>query len=86
MLDYQNEVMQAAARAYEQAWGVKPMFERAGGSVPITSKMLPLADHLVKMGFSYKGGRAHGPNENIYVDMFYKGIHTAIYFLQEIGK
>jgi acetylornithine deacetylase/succinyl-diaminopimelate desuccinylase-like protein len=86
VLDYTSEAMQAAFRAYEQGWGVKPLFERAGGSVPITYNMQPLTPNIVSMGFSYKGGRAHGPNENIYLDMFYKGIHTAIYFLQEIGK
>jgi acetylornithine deacetylase/succinyl-diaminopimelate desuccinylase-like protein len=86
ILDYKSEAMQAAFRAYEQGWGVKPLFERAGGSVPITVKMQPLTPNVVTMGFSYKGGRAHGPNENIYVDMFYKGINTAIYFLQGIGK
>jgi acetylornithine deacetylase/succinyl-diaminopimelate desuccinylase-like protein len=54
--------------------------------VPITVKMQPITPNVVAMGFSYKGGRAHGPNENIYEAMFYKGINTAIYFLQEIGK
>jgi acetylornithine deacetylase/succinyl-diaminopimelate desuccinylase-like protein len=78
--------MQAAYRAYEKGWGVTPLFERAGGSVPITYKMQPLTDDIITMGFSYKGGRAHGPNENIYVDMFYKGINSAIYFLQEMAK
>ncbi|MDQ7035849.1 MAG: M20/M25/M40 family metallo-hydrolase [Anaerolineae bacterium] len=86
VLDTDSAAMQAAYRAYEKGWGVPPVFERAGGSVPITYKMQPLSDDIIKMGFSYKGGRAHGPNENIYVDMFYKGINTAIYFLQGMGK
>jgi acetylornithine deacetylase/succinyl-diaminopimelate desuccinylase-like protein len=77
--------MRAAYHAYHQGWGVQPVFERAGGSVPITSIMLNVTPNVAIMGFSYKGGVAHGPNENIYLDMFHKGIHTAIIFLQTIG-
>jgi acetylornithine deacetylase/succinyl-diaminopimelate desuccinylase-like protein len=78
--------MQAAFRAYEKGWGVAPVYERAGGSVPITNDMLHISQNLAIMGFSYKGGVAHGPNENIYLDMLYKGIDTAIYFLEDIGE
>jgi acetylornithine deacetylase/succinyl-diaminopimelate desuccinylase-like protein len=85
LLDVHNPAMQAAFRAYEKGWGVKPVFERAGGSVPITNDMLHISKNLAIMGFSYKGGVAHGPNENIYLDMLYKGIDTAIYFLEDIG-
>lgn len=85
-IDYNGEAMQAAYRAYERGWGVKPVFERAGGSVPITHDMLRVSDNLAIMGFSYKGGGAHGPDENIPLSMFYKGIDTAIYFLQDIAQ
>jgi acetylornithine deacetylase/succinyl-diaminopimelate desuccinylase-like protein len=85
LLDYEGVAMQAAYHAYEKGWGVKPVFERAGGSVPITSTMMQITDNIAIIGFSYKGGGAHGPNENIYLDMFYKGIDTAIYFLQDIA-
>lgn len=84
-LDYNGQAMQAAYRAYEHGWGVAPVFERAGGSVPITHDMLQITDNVAIMGFSYKGGGAHGPNENIPLDMFYKGIQTAIYFLQNVA-
>lgn len=84
-IDYQGDAMQTAYRAYEKGWGVKPVFERAGGSVPIAFDMLSVSDNLAIMGFSYKGGGAHGPNENIPLSMFYKGINTAIYFLQDIA-
>jgi acetylornithine deacetylase/succinyl-diaminopimelate desuccinylase-like protein len=86
LLDRHNPAMQVAFRAYEKGWGVQPIFERAGGSIPITNDMLYISKNLAIMGFSYKGGAAHGPNENIYLDMLYKGIDTAIYFLEDIGK
>lgn len=86
LLDYKSDAMQAAYNAYEKGWGIKPVFERAGGSVPITSTMMQITENIGIIGFSYKGGGAHGPNENIYLDMFYKGIDTAIYFLQDVAK
>ncbi len=85
-IDYNGAAMQAAFRAYQKGWGVAPVFERAGGSVPITHDMLSITDDLAIMGFSYKGGGAHGPNENIPLSMFYKGIDTAIYFLHDIAS
>ncbi|MEL6403613.1 MAG: M20/M25/M40 family metallo-hydrolase [Chloroflexota bacterium] len=85
-IDYNGEIVQAAYAAYEHGWGVAPVFERAGGSVPITHDMLQITENLAIMGFSYKGGAAHGPNENIPLAMFYKGIQTAIYFLTNIAK
>ncbi len=86
VLDRKRITMQAAYRAYEQGWGVKPVWERAGGSVPITYEMLKITPEVVLMGFSYKGGRAHGPNENIYLDMLYNGVNTMIHFLREMGE
>jgi len=86
VLDRRSAAMQAAFKAYERGWGVPPVYERAGGSVPITFAMMNITDNIALMGFSYKGGRAHGPNENIYVDMFHKGINTSIYFLQALGE
>jgi len=86
LFDYKSDAMQAAYNAYEKGWGVKPTFGRDGGSVPITSTMMEITENIGIMGFAYKGGGAHGPNENIYLDMFYKGIDTAIYFLQDFAK
>ena len=86
LLDRDGAAMQAAYRAYEKGWGVQPVYERAGGSVPITFTMLKLTKEIAIVGFSYKGGRAHGPNENIPIKMFHNGIATAIHFLHEIAR
>lgn len=86
VFDLRAPAMQAASQAYELGWGVKPIYERAGGSVPIAHAMQKLSDQIVLMGFGHKGGKAHGPNENIYIEQLYKGIHTAIHFIEEIGR
>ncbi len=86
LLDRESVAMQAGKIAYEAGWGTKPIFERAGGSVPITYELQKIADDMVIMGFGYRSGTAHGPNEHIFIDQLYNGIQSAITFLQEIGK
>jgi len=87
VLEYDNPAMQALVRAYEKGWGVKPILSRAGGSVPVVA---PFIEHLnapvVLMPFGYKGCGAHGPNEHIYLEMWRKGIATAIHFYNEFAR
>ncbi|MGB1285784.1 MAG: M20/M25/M40 family metallo-hydrolase [Aggregatilineales bacterium] len=86
VLDRNSSAIQSAASAYSQSYGVSPIFARAGGSIPITYAFANITDNVAIMGFTYKGGGAHGPNENVILDMFSKGIDTAIYMLQEVGQ
>ncbi|MCZ7544026.1 MAG: M20/M25/M40 family metallo-hydrolase [Anaerolineae bacterium] len=86
LIDRDAPAMRAAAAAYEKGWGRCPIFMREGGSVPIAATFQRALDaDLVFMPFGYKGCGAHGPNEHVYIEMFHKGIDTAIYFMQEIG-
>jgi acetylornithine deacetylase/succinyl-diaminopimelate desuccinylase-like protein len=86
LLDRKSRAMQAASAAYEFAWGTKAVFERAGATLPIASQMQKIVSEIVLMGFGFKSGIAHGPNENIHVLSFHRGVSAAIYFLQEIAK
>ena len=85
LLDVDGLAMQSAAEAYRHAWGVEPVFERSGGSVPIAFECMKVADEVVIMSYGLKSGRAHGPNENIYLGNFYKGIQAAIKFIDVVG-
>lgn len=84
-LDVTSTAMQAGKVAYTHAWGVEPVFELAGGSVPITFECMKVADQVVIMSYGLKSGRAHGPNENIYLQNFYNGIQSTIKFIEEVG-
>lgn len=76
--------MRAAIQAYTYAWGVTPIFNREGGSVPIaTAFRQHLGAPLLLMPFGFKGGGAHGPNEYVPLHMFHRGIATAIQFAYE---
>lgn len=85
LFDRDTAGMKAAFIAYERGWGVKPMYSRAGGSVPVIAHFQQyLQSQLVSMPFGYKGCGAHGPDEHVYLEMFYKGIDTAIHFYQTL--
>ncbi|MBC8172120.1 MAG: dipeptidase [Anaerolineae bacterium] len=78
--------MQAAARAYEKGWGVKPIFSREGGSIPVVEVFQrELQMPIVLLPFGYKGCGAHSTNEHVYIEMFHKGIDTAIHFYHEFA-
>lgn len=86
LLDVNGVAMQSANEAYTFAWGVEPVFERSGGSVPITFECMKVADEVVIMSYGLKSGRAHGPNENIYLQNFYNGIQATIKFIDVVGN
>lgn len=85
LLDVDGLAMKSAAEAYAYAWSVEPVFERAGGSVPITFECMKVAKEVVIMSYGLKSGRAHGPNENIYLRNFYNGIQATIKFIDLVG-
>jgi acetylornithine deacetylase/succinyl-diaminopimelate desuccinylase-like protein len=79
--------MQAAIRAYETAWGKRPIFMREGGTLPILAtfrRELGIASLLMGYGLNTDG--AHGPDEHYDIEMYYRGIDTNIAFLYEMAK
>jgi acetylornithine deacetylase/succinyl-diaminopimelate desuccinylase-like protein len=87
LVERQIPAMQAAMTAYELGWGARPVFAREGGSIPVVidfRRTLKLP--VVLMGFGLNSDGAHGPNERFMVEMFHKGIATALHFYQEMGK
>ena len=82
VFDPTSRAMRIAGAAYEKNWGKPALLERAGGSIPIAAALRACVAEMVFMGYTYKGGQAHGPNEHIYLKNFGRGIQTAIDFLQ----
>ncbi len=78
--------MQAAHQAYTKGWGKEPYYVRSGGSIPIVEDFQQnLNVPVIMLGFGLSTDGIHGPNEHWCVSMFYKGIDTAIHFLQEMA-
>ena len=86
-VDLSTAAVQAAIAAYERGWGRRPVFVREGGSIPIVADFQRELDlPVILMGFGLDTDGAHGPDEHFRIDMFYRGIDTAIYFLQEAAS
>jgi acetylornithine deacetylase/succinyl-diaminopimelate desuccinylase-like protein len=81
-----NPYMRAAERAYQQGWGAAPSFAREGGSIPVVT-LFQKTRHLpvIMMGFGLHSDGLHGPNEHFSIDLFYRGIGTAIAYLHEVA-
>ena len=87
VIDRHSPAVQAAIAAYERTWGKRPFFVREGGSIPVVVDLKrELQSQMVLLSFGYKGCAAHGPNEHVYLDMWYRGIHTMINFYDEISQ
>ncbi len=79
--------MQAASRAYEKAWGYTPVFTRGGGSIPVVADIANLLNiPVVMMGYGLDSDGLHSPNEHYSIEMFQRGIETAIVYLEELAQ
>ena len=87
LIDFDIPEMQAAARAYETAWGYRPVFTRGGGSIPVVADIISLMQApVVMMGYGLDTDGLHGTNEHFSVEMFQRGIETAIVYLEELAN
>jgi acetylornithine deacetylase/succinyl-diaminopimelate desuccinylase-like protein len=87
LIDFTVPEMQAAARAYEKGWGATPVFTRGGGSIPIVADIYTLMKMpVVMMGYGLDTDGLHGTNEHFRVEMFQRGIETAIVYLDELAQ
>jgi acetylornithine deacetylase/succinyl-diaminopimelate desuccinylase-like protein len=86
VMDIHAPAMKAAIAAYEKGWGMTPLFERGGGTLPIIADFQRHLNNLpvILMGFGLDSDGAHGPNESFSIEMFQKGIDTAIHFFNEL--
>ena len=85
MVDPDAPAISAAARAYELGFGSAPLFKREGGAIPITLGFKEkLKAQVILMGFGLPNDNAHAPNEKIHLPNFYRGICTAIHFLDQL--
>ena len=78
--------VQAASKAFEEAWGKKPFLTREGGSIPIVSLFQDtLGIDSVLMGFGLDEDAIHSPNESYGVFNYLKGIETITLFYKHLA-
>ncbi len=73
----------AAGKAYEEAFGKKPIPQRSGGSIPIVALFeQELKSKTILMGFGLDSDAIHSPNEHFGVFNYLKGIETIPLFFK----
>jgi acetylornithine deacetylase/succinyl-diaminopimelate desuccinylase-like protein len=74
-------------KAAEKTWGVRPVFKREGGSVPVVSYFQEiLGVESVNIGFGLPTDNMHGPNEKLHLPTWYKGIDALINYFYNLGQ
>jgi acetylornithine deacetylase/succinyl-diaminopimelate desuccinylase-like protein len=67
----------AASKAYEESFGVVPIPQRTGGSIPIVALFeKELQSKSILMGFGLDSNAIHSPNEHFGIFNYLKGIET----------
>ena len=79
--DRRSPYVGAMEKAMQAVWGVRPVFRREGGSVPV---VIMFQQHLgveaVNAGFGLPDDNMHGPNEKLHLPTWRRGIETLIRF------
>jgi acetylornithine deacetylase/succinyl-diaminopimelate desuccinylase-like protein len=84
-LDSNDPMIQKAADAYEKVYGVRPLYPKAGGSIPIVEVFYRVLNTpVVLMGFGLPSENIHAPNEHFHLENFSKGIETICEYLQSL--
>lgn len=82
-----HPAMRAAALAFRDGFGRRPIFLRSGGTIPVVGLLRrQLGIETVLMGFASPDDRAHAPNERFSLDSFAAGIATSLHFLAHVGR
>lgn len=75
----------AAEKAFETAFGVRPLAARRGGSIPIISDFERiLGKKTILMGFGLEQNAIHSPNESMDLEVWEKGIIAVTHFYQNL--
>ncbi|MCP4706047.1 MAG: dipeptidase [candidate division Zixibacteria bacterium] len=79
--------LEAAGRAIESGFGIRPVFVKEGGSIPVvgTFKEVLGLDTLL-LGWGQADDNAHSPNERFSLKDFERGCYSALALIDEISK
>jgi acetylornithine deacetylase/succinyl-diaminopimelate desuccinylase-like protein len=79
--------VRAASRAIEAGFGVKPVFIREGGSIPVVGLLKRnLNIDTLLLGWGQNDDNLHGPNEKFSLADFHRGIKSSAYLLEELAR
>ncbi len=83
----ENPFMSAAANAVEAGFGVRPVFVRSGGSIPVVTSFKEKAGvDTLMLGWGQDDDNLHSPNEKFSLADFHRGIQSSAHLWDEISK
>ncbi|QDH22751.1 dipeptidase [Saccharibacillus brassicae] len=84
-IDPSHPFLQKAADAYETVYGVRALFTKDGGSIPIIEAFSRVLNApVVLMGFGLPDENLHAPNEHFNLENFDKGLLTLVQYLKTV--
>ncbi|MDO3410808.1 dipeptidase [Saccharibacillus sp. CPCC 101409] len=84
-IDPSHPFLQKAADAYEAVYGVRALFTKDGGSIPIIEAFSRVLNApVVLMGFGLPDENLHAPNEHFNLENFDKGLLTLVQYLKTV--
>lgn len=87
LLNKASRFTRAATDALQATFGVAPVFQLLGWSVPVTNSLNDeLGVDVVVMGFGLPDDGTHGPNEHFYLPNFYRGIESYARFFENVEQ
>ncbi len=79
--------VKAAVTALQKGFGMKPLYQREGGSIPIVVQFKKLLGiDTVLLGFGQPDENAHAPDEFLSLSHFTGGVRTSIHFFHELSR
>jgi acetylornithine deacetylase/succinyl-diaminopimelate desuccinylase-like protein len=83
--DRNSRWVQAMTQAQEAVWGVRPLFKREGGSVPVVADVQQiLGIDCVNIGCTLPDDNMHSPNEKLHLPSFHKLTDALIRFFYNL--
>jgi acetylornithine deacetylase/succinyl-diaminopimelate desuccinylase-like protein len=74
------------AQAMETVWGVRPLFKREGGSIPVVAMLQNnIGAESILFGSSLPEDNVHAPNERLHLPTWYREIDAIIHFFYNLG-
>jgi acetylornithine deacetylase/succinyl-diaminopimelate desuccinylase-like protein len=79
--------IRAMAKAQEDVWGVKPIFRREGGTIPVVGYIQSiLKAESINTGYGLPDDHIHSPNERMHVPTWERGIDALVNFMYNLAE
>jgi acetylornithine deacetylase/succinyl-diaminopimelate desuccinylase-like protein len=80
-----HPAVRASARALERAFGVAPLYQREGGTIPVVATFADVLAPSVLLGFGLDDDHLHAPDERFLIENYLGGIRASALLWEEMA-